>query len=63
VTKHAIVKELVHIEKILLDAKMYSTSGETDKCLVNAISKIVELGQSMFPDIVRLAKKYNDPMM
>jgi hypothetical protein len=62
-TKHAIIKELVRIERTLLKAKEFSGHGECDRLICEAIAKLVEVGQKMYPDLVKLKSKYADPTM
>ena len=61
--KHAIIHELVHIERLLLQAKEFSGNGECDRLICEAISKLVEVGQKMYPDLVKLKREYTDPTM
>jgi hypothetical protein len=54
--KHDIIKELVSVERLLLQMKELNTNSRVDDLIIQSISKLVTLGQKMCPDLVKLRR-------
>jgi hypothetical protein len=54
--KHDIIKELVSIEKLLLQMKELNVNSRVDDLIVESVGKIVTLGQRLYPDLVKLRR-------
>ena len=60
-TPHEIIHKLIKIQKLFLQIKEISGSGEIDRMCFAGISEAVVLGDSLHPDLVKQIKE-NQPV-
>jgi len=62
-TNHQCVHKLVAVQNAFMQIKLLSANAEIDRLCINGISDIIEIGDSLHPELIKeFKRKHADAM-